>query len=166
MTHPRLCRFLSDDIPYGTNLICIDGRVKEFENNSFYYRQSDSVEVLRISFTQEFSSSQINQLICSTFFPENSKDYIVNDEPFQYPGNMAVSFNQSYDEDLNGWEYKYCGSKDDYFKLEKFDITNQLMSAKGLLRFKRIKKNGAPGGTGIDKVIYVEFAFHDYFEIK
>jgi hypothetical protein len=79
---------------------------------------------------------------------------------------VAVFFSQTYLDDLDGWEYKYCGSKEDLFIIEKFDLENQILYCKGKLKFKRTKKHGAPGGAGIDKIIYIEFVFHDYFEIK
>ncbi len=75
-------------------------------------------------------------------------------------------FSKTYDEDSDGWEYKYCETKDDYFKLNTYDPANQIISGSSQLRFKRVKKHGAPDGADLEKTLLIEMRFHDYYEVK
>ena len=110
--------------------------------------------------------SSLNVLLAlfSDFFTDG--DLIIVDEKTDNPGYVNVFFSQTYDEDSDGWEYKYCGTREDFFTLDIYEPDQHIISGEAKLKFKRVKKNGAPDDAGLEKTLLIEMKFYDYYEVK
>jgi len=156
-----------EEISLGTSLVYINGEERNFENSSWYFKFMDGREVLSISFGESINGSEfIHQVAGSIFYPQENSDLTIIDYKTAEPDFVNVFFSQTYDEDLDGWEYKYCETNEDYFKLDTYDTTNHIISGSAQLRFKRVKKHGAPDGADLEKTLLIEIRFHDYYEVK
>jgi hypothetical protein len=155
------------DVPFGTTLVYINGELREFENNSYFFKSMDSTERLTITFGEKINGSEFNhQIAGTTYFPTPNSNLNIVDEKTDNPSYINVFFSQTYDEDSDGWEYKYCGTKDDFFRLDIYDPGQHIISGEAQLKFKRVKKNNVPDDAGLEKTLLIELKFYDYYEVK
>ncbi len=156
-----------EEISLGTTLVYINGEERNFENNSWYFKFMDGREVLSISFGEIFNGGEFtHQVTGSIHYPQENSDLAIIDYKTTEPDFVNVFFSQVYGEDSDGWEYKYCETNEDYFKLDTYDTTKQIISGSAQLRFKRVKKHGVPDDADLEKTLMVEIRFHDYYEVK
>ena len=153
-----------EELPIGTNVFFVDGKSRTFSNNLRTQKLGTGELATNLLFEETFDNGVVNQLILFTTSPTEKITYTISGDEGTDPEKMYTYFEQGYEEDLFGYEYVYNCGKDDFVILDKYDTINQIVSGSGQLSFKRIRKNGAPSGSHLDKYVTIDFAFNDLYE--
>lgn len=157
---------IPENIELGENVFYIDGESRNFDNIFKLQKLNSGNFRLRLLFEEIINDGDfINHLTCVLTEPQTNLEYTPTNEENNTSNELFVAFDQGYEEDQLGYEYKYVCSKDEHFKIFQYDTILHTVAGEGQLKFKRISKNGAPSGSNLDKIIYIHFAFHDYYEL-
>ena len=158
---------IPDNTPLGSTVFYIDGEERTYMNTFIRKKTSTGEYKLTMLFDENINNGEyFHRLACVTYGTEINTEYLLTEEESKNPEEIFVGFSQIYDEDIIGWEYQYNHSNDNFFILTQYDTLNHIVSGKGSLKFKRTRKNGTPSGGGIDKCLYIDFAFNDFYEDK
>jgi len=154
---------IPNDVPLGTTEVYINGKLRNFKNNSSAQIISGNLVRFNFFLDENINNGEYFFRIggVTKFANENTSFSPVNFDT-NNPEAMKMFFVSIYDSDLPFQKYVYFPSPNDYVFFEKFDTISRTFSGRGRLEFKRV--GILPEGKN-NHDLYVEFTFHDYFEV-
>lgn len=120
--------------------------------------------VMTYGFVETVPSKSIENLVGFGFVPYETGSFELTSD---YPPNekVSASFSQTYDEDLDGYEYELIDAEDGFLEIESLDTVKMEVKGRFLARFKRTKRN-FKFNLGLPKYLIFQGVFYETYTFK
>ncbi len=153
------CNRLPDKVGLGESVLLLNGKKVSYEPN---FRLIKFYQYLSFGFLKT-KKDVINNLGFD-WMPVETGDFELHTLDSLYFGAKTV-FNQTVDEDLEGYEYALINPEDGFFNIETLDTIKLEVSGRFRAEFRRTTKNGYDD-LGLPENLLFEGTFNEKYEVR
>lgn len=151
---------LPDEIAFGESEVYLNGELKDGYQPAFKY--IEVYKTMNYGFLERPQELLINSVGFS-WLPLETGNFELHTERIPFI-KAKTSFNQTIQEDLEGYSYELIDADEGFFNVEALDTVKHEVKGRFKAKFKRTSKNGN-GDLGLPKVLLFQGVFYENYEV-
>ncbi len=150
---------LPDEVKLGKSVVYLNGSKKDYEPD---FMVSKVNNIFNYAFVHQHDD--IVNLLGFGWLPIQPGDFELHTEYIPLI-KALTSFNQTVDEDLNGYEYELENPEEGYFNVEALDTVKLEVKGRFRVQFRRTTKNGYKN-LGLPETLLFQGVFNEKYKVR